>query len=229
MRNELTQTIPRSYRQKVLAQAALCLPAPPTADFSQVPNALRRFLKIEDRRLRMSHEGGASGRQTAVARSLVLDLVVEYAFHCAIETVRTKAGADHKDGCAIVATGGYGRGELAPFSDLDLLFLYSGSRLSQMKEVAANFLRLLWDAGLSVGHSFRTVGDCVTSSVADPHLRTALVKTHLVAGSKALHNSLEHWKRIDAGGLSRYWPQSVASEKYVMRGLVLPCSCRSRT
>src|SRR5215831_18439945 len=51
-------------------------------------------------------------------------------------------------------------------------------------------LRLLWDAGVTVGHSLRTVGDCATASLEDPHFRTALVSTHLIAGNKALYNSL---------------------------------------
>src|SRR5260370_40983480 len=65
-----------------------------------------------------------------------------------------------------------------------------GQRQSQMKPLLAHLLRLLWDAGLAVGHSFRTVGDSVTAALNDPHLRTALVNTRLVAGSKGLHNSL---------------------------------------
>ena len=49
----------------------------------------------------------------------------------------------------------------------------------------------MWDAGLAVGHGFRTVGDCVTTALDDPHLRTALVNTRLLAGNKGLHNSLQ--------------------------------------
>src|SRR5260370_19740343 len=60
-----------------------------------------------------------------------------------------------------------------------------------MKPVATNLLELLWDAGLTVGHSFRTVGDCVTTALDDVHLRTAAVNTRLLAGNKGLHNSLQ--------------------------------------
>src|SRR5258708_36304182 len=80
---------------------------------------------------------------------------------------------------------------MAHYSDIDLLFLFSGQRLSQIKPVLTNLLQLLWDAGLAVGHSFRTVGDCVTTALDDPHLRTALVNTRLLAGNKGLHNSLQ--------------------------------------
>jgi len=152
--------------------------------------ALRRFLKIEDRRLRIGHEIGAAGRQTALARSFVLDVALERAFQHASHSASIPGADRRQDGCAIVATGGYGRSELAPFSDIDLLCLYSGSKLAEMKKTFENFLRLLWDAGLTVGHSFRTVGDCATAGLNDPHLRTALVSTRLIAGNKAMHNSL---------------------------------------
>jgi [protein-PII] uridylyltransferase len=183
----------RSHREKVLAHATTRLRwRESDYDLGEVANSLRTFLKIEDRRLRMNHEIGASGRKMATARSFVLDVVVEHVFRQAARLIESNgAAANSQDGCALVAVGGYGRAELAPFSDIDLLFLYSGPRLSQMKPVSANLLRLLWDAGLTVGHSFRTVGDCVTTALDDPHLRTALVNTRLLAGNKALHNSLQ--------------------------------------
>ena len=122
----------------------------------------------------------------------MLDIVVEHAFRHATRVSQSNGivnGAE--SGCALLAVGGYGRAELAPYSDIDLLLLYSGQRLSQMKPMLANLLRLLWDAGLAVGHGFRTVGDCVTTALDDPHLRTALVNTRLLAGNKGLHNSLQ--------------------------------------
>ena len=192
MRDELSQTTSRAYRRKVLAQAECLLQEPVESrnDLEEFSRDLRRFLKIEDRRLRISHEIGAPGRQTAFARSFVLDVALERAFQHASYSASILGADRRQHGCAIVATGGYGRAELAPFSDIDLLCLYSGSKLAEMKKVFENFLRLLWDAGLTVGHSFRTVGDCATASLNDPHLRTALVSTRLIAGNKAMHNSL---------------------------------------
>lgn len=182
----------QAYREKVWSHAATRLTATSAeSDVAAVSGTLRRFLKIEDQRLKMSHFVGAPGCETAAARSFVRDLAVAHAFRVATRVTQTNAEVDHKQtGCALVAVGGYGRGELAPYSDIDLLFLYSGQRLSQMKPVSASLLRLLWDAGLVVGHSFRTVGDTVTTALDDPQLRTALVNTRLVAGDKGLHNSL---------------------------------------
>src|SRR5882672_6975030 len=182
-----------TYRQKVLTHAALRLtPVTAETDPASLSRLLRRFLTIEDYRLRMNHNFGASGCETAAARSFVLDLVVKHAFaHASLAFQSNRMADGMHNACALLAIGGYGRAELAPHSDIDLLFLYSGQQLGQMRPVLTNLLQLLWDAGLAVGHSFRTVGDCVTTALDDPHLRTALVNTRLLAGNKGLHNSLQ--------------------------------------
>ncbi|MCU1265459.1 MAG: protein-P-II uridylyltransferase [Acidobacteria bacterium] len=180
-----------SYRERVQTHAAARLtPLIADNDPANVSRTLRRFLKIEDQRLKIAHFIGASGCETATARSFVVDLVVEQAF---AHARRRNVGDNHRktqDGCALIAIGGYGRSELAPYSDVDLLFLYSGSSAKQMRPVLENLLLLLWDAGLTVGHSFRTVGDSVMAVRMDAHFQTALVKTRLLAGHKGLHNSL---------------------------------------
>src|SRR6266404_6328999 len=188
-----TSRLGQSYREKVRTHAdtRLAVTASET-DPAVVSRTLRRFLKIEDQRLKMAHYRGTPGCETAAARSFVLDIAVEHAFHHAAQVIQSNDIVNGtQPACALLAVGGYGRAELAPYSDLDLLFLYSGQRLSQMRPVLTNLLRLLWDAGLTVGHSFRTVGDCVTTALDDPHLRTALVNTRLLAGNKGLHNSLQ--------------------------------------
>src|SRR5215831_14192467 len=87
MRDELSHTTVRSYRRKVSLQAESLLQAPAGRNSEvEFSRALRRFLKIEDRRLRMRHQIGDPGIQTAAARSFVLDLAVEHAFQFAVKT-----------------------------------------------------------------------------------------------------------------------------------------------
>src|SRR6266478_9987069 len=191
--SETTLSAGRTYPEKVLAHAATRLtPVTSETDPASLSRLLRRFLTIEDYRLRMNHNFGASGCETAAARSFVLDLAVKYAFqHATLAFQSDPIANGAHNACALLAIGGYGRAELAPHSDIDLLILYSGQRLGQMKPVLTNLLQVLWDAGLTVGHSFRTVGDCVTTALDDVHLRTAAVTTRLLAGNKGLHNSLQ--------------------------------------
>src|SRR3981081_1444297 len=188
-----TSRLGQSYREKVRTHAETRLAGMTTeTDPAVVSRTLRRFLKIEDQRLKTAHYLGRPGCETAAARSFVLDLAVGHAFRHTAPVIQSNGIVNGAQlSCALLAVGGYGRAELAPYSDLDLLFLYSGPRLSQMRPVLTNLLRLLWDAGLAVGHSFRTVGDCITTALDDPHLRTALVHTRLLAGNKGLHNSLQ--------------------------------------
>lgn len=161
------------------------------ADAPAISREFKTFLKIEDQRLKIALRCGASGMQTAAARSSVLDLVVERAYQAAMSLCDINNSGDKAQHlCAVVALGGYGRGELAPYSDLDILFLYPTHRALQPRRLVEQILRLLWDAGLTVGPSFRTVNDCVAASHADPHLQTALVSTRLLAGNGSIYDSL---------------------------------------
>ncbi len=152
----------------------------------------------------MAFRLGASGCETAAARSFVLDLVAGRAFQMATQADEggVFVGAA-VDSCAMVAVGGYGRAELAPSSDLDLLFLHTGRRATQMRQLVERVLRLLWDAGLTIGHSFRTVSECTSAARTDPHLQTSLTEMRLLAGNGALLDLLraalerERRKRAD--------------------------------
>jgi [protein-PII] uridylyltransferase len=195
----------RTHQEKTLAHAATRLDEIKTlTDPDEITGRFRAFLKIEDQRLRMAHRFGATGRQTAAARSFVIDQIVTRAFHASIwpgdgGEFLTRAMSS----CAVIALGGYGRGEMMPGSDLDLLFLHTGRRAAQMKQLVERILRLLWDTGLMIGHSFRTVSESIAAARSDPHLQTALITTRLLVGNSALYDCLlsalerERRKRAD--------------------------------
>jgi [protein-PII] uridylyltransferase len=181
----------RTYREKVCEHAARRLALTAPFDPAIGAHRLRRFLKLEDERLRIAIRGGAAGRWLSEARCFALDVVVQHAFRDAgLPSQNLSALEKAKSAFAVVALGGYGRGELAPFSDLDLLFIHTGIRTAQVQEAVEGMLRLLWDAGLSVGHSFRTVRECVSASRSDVHLATALTNTRLLAGSASVYDCL---------------------------------------
>ncbi|HMA88555.1 MAG TPA: [protein-PII] uridylyltransferase [Burkholderiales bacterium] len=94
-------------------------------------------------------------------------------------------------GAALVATGGYGRGELYPYSDIDILVLLPAEPAQDERARLERLIGELWDVGLDVGHGVRTVEDCVTAVRADITIRTTLLEARFLAGSRALFKRLE--------------------------------------
>jgi [protein-PII] uridylyltransferase len=91
---------------------------------------------------------------------------------------------------AVVAVGGYGRGTLAPGSDVDLLFLFPDKQTAWGESVVEAMLYPLWDLKLKVGHSVRSVDDCIREGRADMTIRTALLEARLICGDAALFADL---------------------------------------
>lgn len=97
---------------------------------------------------------------------------------------------------ALVGVGGYGRGELFPYSDVDLLILLGQPADALTQARLENFVQLLWDLGLEIGHSIRTVDECLVESKADITVQTSLLEARLVTGSQPLFETLQF--RYDA-------------------------------
>jgi [protein-PII] uridylyltransferase len=87
---------------------------------------------------------------------------------------------------SVAATGGYGRGVLAPFSDIDLLFLTEEEASPEAFRVVEYILYFLWDLGLKVGHATRSIQDCLVEGAKDTTIRTALLDARLLTGDEAL-------------------------------------------
>ena len=98
---------------------------------------------------------------------------------------------------AVVAQGGYGRGLLAPGSDIDLLFLLPYKQTAWGESVAEYMLYLLWDLGFKVGHATRTIAQCVRLSLSDMTIRTALLDARLILGDEKLFADFQHRFRKD--------------------------------
>ena len=93
--------------------------------------------------------------------------------------------------CALVAVGGYGRGELFPYSDVDVLLLLSDGANAdddaQLKNSIENFITACWDAGLEIGSSVRTVAECVTEAASDVTIQTSLLESRAITGDTKLY------------------------------------------
>jgi [protein-PII] uridylyltransferase len=92
---------------------------------------------------------------------------------------------------ALVGVGGYGRGELFPYSDVDLLILLEQAPDADTTEKLEGLVQLLWDLGLEIGSSIRTVDECLTESKADITVQTSLLEARLICGNEALFAELQ--------------------------------------
>ena len=123
-------------------------------------------------------EQGLWGRQLAQRYTAAVDDRVAGIFN---------ALADDPD-LLLIATGGYGRRELAPFSDIDILFLAEGRKKTTAAE---QVLYRLWDENLDISHAFRTLNECVEEAFRDIRTRTALLESRYLAGSSRLYEKFE--------------------------------------
>ncbi|GBC81633.1 Bifunctional uridylyltransferase/uridylyl-removing enzyme [bacterium HR10] len=105
-------------------------------------------------------------------------------------SARVSARMEIARACALVAVGGYGRCELAPFSDVDLAFVHVDRAPEELRAFIEQVLRLLWDGGLVIGHSVRSIGESVHVAREDPRVATALQETRYLWGSPAIVRQL---------------------------------------
>lgn len=156
------------------------MPAPP------LKTSLQEFCSGEFDHIREDFEVSGDGQSAVLARAQVVDRVIEELHHAYLGSrVDTR-----KDLC-VVALGGYGRQELFPHSDVDLLFVSShDSTLARYREPIGQFIRALWDLRLRASQTCRTLDDCSTLHRDNLEFNVALVDLRYVAGSEALFSEL---------------------------------------
>jgi [protein-PII] uridylyltransferase len=123
-----------------------------------------------------------SGLQAARLLGKLTDGLISSLYEHAI----ADTGLGRPEHLSIAATGGYGRGVLAPFSDIDLLFLTAHEPTQQTLEVVEYMLYFLWDLGVKVGHATRSIEDCLVEGAKDTTIRTALLDARHIAGDAPL-------------------------------------------
>jgi [protein-PII] uridylyltransferase len=137
------------------------------------------------------------GRPCAEGLSAFQDALIRLAYDFTTNHVYSAKNPSSAERMAVVATGGYGRGLLAPGSDIDLLFLLPYKQTAWGESVAEYMLYLLWDLGFKVGHATRTIDQCVRLSHADMTIRTALLDARLILGDEALFTEFQRRFRKD--------------------------------
>ncbi len=136
-------------------------------------------------------------RPTTRAYSYLTDCLVEGSLRTAQQVLHPNTNPTKGERLAVIAVGGYGRGEMAPFSDVDLLFLTPYKITPWAETVIEATLYLLWDLKLKVGHASRTVRDCIRLGSDDFTIRTAMLEHRFLFGDAALARQLDISLRND--------------------------------
>src|SRR5947208_470533 len=179
-------TMPRHLEQ-VLAHAESRLAATGSKRPTEVLPLYKKFLKVEEHRLRLKHQAGASGREICARRAELVDVLLRYVFGGAAATAR--GNGETKVPLALIALGGYGRGELNPFSDIDVMLLHHqrATEISpDLEEMVNQVLYLLWDSGFKVGHSTRSIKEAIAQANRDMRTKTAMLESRFLAGDSEL-------------------------------------------
>src|SRR5205807_7607605 len=168
--------------EKVLARAEDQLAYTGTRRPNEVLATYKKFLKLEEHRLRLKHQAGGGGREICARRGELVDVILRHVFNAAASAV-----GQAKTSLALIALGGYGRGELNPFSDVDVMLLHGGGKVSPYVEgMAEQILYLLWDIGFKVGHSTRSMKEALSQANRDMLTKTAMLESRFLAGDREL-------------------------------------------
>ena len=151
---------------------------------------IRHFLREEENQLAAQARAGGSGLELAHRRAQLLSSVLIHLWNQA-------GDAASKNRLVLGAVGGFGREEMSPASDVDLVFIREGGKEKTEEEVVRQILYVLWDIGFKVGHACRTVGETIDRAESEPMIKTALLDARCLAGSAPL------WQQFSAEFLKK--------------------------
>ncbi len=149
---------------------------------------LKTHLQDERANVRVALEAKKlKGARCAETLSAQMDALLTALADFVAEDVLYLSNPTNAEKVTIIAVGGYGRGRLAPHSDIDLLFLLPYKRNAASESFVEYILYMLWDMGLKVGHATRSIADCISQAGADMTVRTAMLESRLLWGSETLY------------------------------------------
>ena len=186
-----------AHLEKVLRHAERRLMQTAHRSPTDTLDVYRKFLKLEEHRLRLAHRAGEGGRDFVHKRSELMTVVLRRMFQDCLKNCQKSHSAEEWSGKAsLIAVGGFGRDELCPQSDIDINFLYEKrgtDRTSRrfIEDVIEQVLYMLWDVGLKVGHASRSIDDTIDAGRDDLQTRTALLEARFITGSGLVFEEFE--------------------------------------
>jgi len=157
-------------------------------------NHYKQILKIGEQKIKGEKKPTNAGLELARKRSDLLDFIL-------ISLFEISFGQDNPHKICLASNGGYGRQTLNPGSDIDLLFLLpkASNKISEkLATLIQDFIPTLWDLGFKVGHSTRSIAECLKEATLDPSTRTALLDARYLAGDQSLFDTFSSKFRKDA-------------------------------
>lgn len=174
----------------------------------------REFLQAVRAQLFERHQRGASGHSIVKGYTAAMDSLLRSLFEAAnAEYAERSSRLDQR--CTVVAQGGYGRRELNPCSDIDLLFLYPNKREPYVEHVAERMLYALWDTNLTVGNAMRNVRECVRLAAKDFKVKTSLLDGRYLCGDEVLYREFATAMERDVlkRGAARFFKEKLAENR----------------
>lgn len=160
-------------------------------DRSVLVSNLRNYISQRRQEISDLHKDGASGLYIVIRITGLTDTIISEIYNHEIKRYEATHHTSIAEKCAVVAVGGYGRGELNPYSDIDIMFLYRSDVKGAVEAVSRDILYLLWDLKFTIGHSTRTIEDCIRIGGSDFTARTALMEARMIAGSEPLFREFQ--------------------------------------
>jgi [protein-PII] uridylyltransferase len=167
---------------------------------------LREHLSAGYDRLKTRHADGASGAESVRTHAAFMDDLLRWLYRSA--DAEARAAGHARTPLVLIALGGYGRGELHPSSDLDLLLIHGGEVTPYVQRMAQEILYTLWDVGLRVGHACRSLADCLALARTDLPSRTSMQAARGLAGDQRLFRALQRMLRREV--FRRDYPEFLA-------------------
>lgn len=147
-------------------------------------SAFKGLLAGERDKIRAWHRAGAGGFETVQAHTSLVDKAIRHIIQT-LSAIPPYSGAPVLEEFALIAVGGYGRGELNPCSDIDLLFLRPAKIHKATDEFIQDVISILWGIGMEIGHSCRTLKDCLRLAEEDLTVKTSMIETRFLIGDQA--------------------------------------------